>query len=313
MKLSIVTTMYYSAPYIKEFYDRINSEASKITDDYEIIFVDDGSPDSSLEEALKLQGNDNRVNVVELSRNFGHHKAIITGLEQTKGDYIFLIDVDLEEKPELLSEFWSNHKNKDNIDVFYGVQEKRKGGWFERVSGHMFYNFINFMAGYEFPKNVLVTRLMTKQYAQELVKHKESEVFLLGICMLTGFNQEPIICKKSHKGETTYTLRKKVNQSFNAITSFSSKPLTFLFYFGFIVFFLAFLFIIYLIVKKYYFGQVSEGWTGIVASIYLFGGAIIMSIGVVGIYIAKLYNEAKSRPYTIIKKIHKSLVNERTV
>ena len=128
MKLSIVTTLYKSSPYIDEFYVRISKEAQKITNDYEIIFVDDGSPDDSLLKVVALYERDSRVKVVELSRNFGHHKAIMTGLSCAKGDFVFLIDSDLEEAPELLGSFWNELQKEDDLDVVYGVQEKRKGG-----------------------------------------------------------------------------------------------------------------------------------------------------------------------------------------
>ena len=106
MKISIVTTMYHSSPYIKEFYERISNEVLKITEDYEIIFVNDGSPDDALDVAVSLNEKDKKVKVIDLSRNFGHHKAIMTGLSHTKGEYVFLIDCDLEEEPELLGLFW---------------------------------------------------------------------------------------------------------------------------------------------------------------------------------------------------------------
>ena len=147
MKLSIVTTLYKSSPYIDEFYARISKEAQKITDDYEIIFVDDGSPDDSLQKAVALYEKDSKVKVIELSRNFGHHKAIMTGLSHAKGEFVFLIDSDLEEEPELLGKFWEElHKEKE-LDVVFGVQESRKGGWFEKFTGGLFWKLINFMDG----------------------------------------------------------------------------------------------------------------------------------------------------------------------
>lgn len=144
MKLSIVTTLYYSAPYIEEFYKRIKTSIAKLNiTDYEIIFVDDGSPDNSLEVAKSIIAIDQNVSVIDLSRNFGHHKAIMTGLTHAKGDYIFLIDVDLEEEPELLELFWKENDN-DDVDVVYGIQRKRKGKIFEKISGFQFFIIFNF-------------------------------------------------------------------------------------------------------------------------------------------------------------------------
>ena len=123
MKLSIVTTLYKSSVYINEFYSRISQEVTKITDNYEIIFVDDGSPDDSLSKVIKIGEKDHHVKVIELSRNFGHHEAIIAGLNYSTGDYIYLLDVDLEDKPEWLSIFY-NHLITNNCDVVYGKQKK---------------------------------------------------------------------------------------------------------------------------------------------------------------------------------------------
>src|SRR5256885_14440017 len=142
MKLSIVTTLYYSAPYLDEFYDRACAAAEKFTRDFEIILVNDGSPDNSLEVALSIYQKDHRVKVIDLSRNFGHHKAMMTGLAHASGELVFLIDCDLEEEPELLERF---HREliASGADVVYGVQQKRKGDLFERVSGTLFFKLFN--------------------------------------------------------------------------------------------------------------------------------------------------------------------------
>ncbi|MFC1516878.1 glycosyltransferase family 2 protein, partial [Thermodesulfobacteriota bacterium] len=145
MELSVVTTLYKSALYVEEFYRRISTEAEKITDDYEIIMVDDGSPDNSLEIALSFIENDPRLRIIELSRNFGHHKAMMTGLEHANGNLIFLIDSDLEEPPELLTQFHSQ-LIKEDLDVVYGYQEqKRKGGWVENIAGKLAWWFMNIL------------------------------------------------------------------------------------------------------------------------------------------------------------------------
>ena len=129
MELSIVTTLYHSAPYIEEFYARVRNEAEKITSDYEIIFVNDGSPDHSLDVVLPICERDEKVKVIDLSRNFGHHKAMMTGLAHARGAWVFLIDCDLEEEPELLGKFSAEVKGS-GADVVYGVQQKREGKLF---------------------------------------------------------------------------------------------------------------------------------------------------------------------------------------
>jgi hypothetical protein len=154
MDLSIVTTLYYSSPYLEEFYARTCAAAEQITDDYEIILVNDGSPDDSLDVALSLFERDDRVKVVDLSRNFGHHKAVMTGLAHARGDLVFKIDCDLEEEPELLGEFYAEMIKDPSVDVVYGVQQRRKGGPFERLSGSLFYRLFNLLSDHPVPSNL---------------------------------------------------------------------------------------------------------------------------------------------------------------
>lgn len=303
-KLSIVTTLYHSEAYINEFYERITKAASKITNDYEIIFVNDGSPDQSLKRAIALHQQDAQVYIIDLSRNFGHHKAMMTGLSYAKGEYIFLIDVDLEEEPELLNQFWDELEKDNEIDVVYGVQKKRKGNWFEKITGELFYWIINSVSGINVPKNLVTARLMRKNYVDALVQYKEQELFLAGIWTITGFNQVSIGIKKHSHSETTYSIAKKIQITINAITSFSNKPLIYIFSLGLSITTLSLIVVLYLVTRKVMFDVSLEGWASIMASIWLLGGLIIFSIGVIGIYISKIFIEVKNRPYTTIRSIY---------
>ena len=301
MKLSIVTTLYKSSKYVDEFYERISKEAHKITNDYEIIFVDDGSPDDSLQKSVALYEKDLKVKVIELSRNFGHHKAIMTGLSHAKGEFVFLIDSDLEEEPELLEHFWKElHKDK-NTDVVYGVQESRKGDWFEKLSGVFFWKLINFLSPVKIPINMITARLMTSKYTQSLISYKESEIFIGGIWAHMGYKQKAINVNKGSQSETTYSLKRKLALLVNSITSFSSKPLIYIFYIGIITTFISTVFILKLVVDKLLFGLTFEGWTSLIVSVWFFGGLIILLLGVIGIYLSKIFIEVKQRPYTIVR------------
>jgi putative glycosyltransferase len=305
MKLSIVTTLFKSSKYIHEFYTRISIEAQKITQDYEIIFIDDGSPDNSLQKAIELFENDKRIIVIELSRNFGHHKAIMTGLSHAKGSFIFLIDVDLEEEPELLGTFWEElNKNKD-LDVVYGYQKNRKGNWFERWSGYFFYKFMNIFGDINLPTNLITSRLMTKDFKQALTLHKENEIFLGGLFVSTGFKQRRLEIKKKFNKKSTYSFKKKISLFVKAITSYTNFPLKLVFYFGLIFFVIALIMSANLLFNKFFIKNVISGWTSLIISIYLIGGLILISLGILGIYISKIVEETKKNPFTIIKKINK--------
>lgn len=304
MKLSIVATLYQSAPYVAEFCQRASAAARQLSgEDYEIILVNDGSPDDSLELTMQLANNDNHIIVVDLSRNFGHYKAMMTGIAHAKGEKIFLLDSDLEEEPEWLIAF-AEQMQINCCDVVYGVQERRKGGWFERWSGQWFYRFFNALTGLALTQNPVTARLMTRRYVDALLCHKEREVFILGLWQITGFKQCHWVVKKHSTSETTYTLSKKMSIFINSITSFSSAPLVAIFYIGAFIFLIAIFYTSCLVIKWMFFAKPPSGWTSVMASVWLLGGMIISFIGVVGIYISKIFSETKQRPYAIIRQIY---------
>jgi len=305
MKLSIVTTMYYSTPYIHEFYERITTSAQKITDDYEIIFVNDGSPDDSLEVSLQIQKLDNRITVIDLSRNFGQHKAVMAGLSFASGELIFLIACDLEEVPENLPLFHETLFQNPDCDVIYGVQEKRKGSLWSRANAQVFYKILNYLSDEKLDASMVFSRLMTKRYVQSLLQFKEHELFIVGLWKITGFKQKALTIETRHKGVSSYTLKKKAVMAVNAITSFSNKPLIFIFYMGVFLLSLSFLYIFYLFFTKLFVRQILSGWTSLMISIWMVGGLNILLMGIIGIYLSRVFIETKKRPYIIVKSVHK--------
>jgi len=304
MKLSIVSTLYQSAPYIDEIHQRASKTARQLVgDDFEIVFVNDGSPDNCLDIAVKLTERDPRVTVVDLSRNFGHHKAMMTGLAYSKGERIFLIDSDLEEEPEWLIGF-DEQMNREQCDVVYGVQERRKGRWFERWSGQWFYRVFKGLTGLALPENVVTARLMTRRFVKALLRHEEREVFMAGLWQITGFDQCPQPINKHSASATTYTFRRKMSLLVNSVTSFSNAPLVSIFYIGVSISLFALAYIAFLIIHWLFLAKPLSGWTSVMASIWLLGGMVISFIGVVGIYISKIFSETKRRPYTIVRQVY---------
>ena len=304
MKLSIVTTLYQSASYITEFYRRASAAARQLVgEDYEIVLVDDGSTDDSLNIAVQLTEFDAHVVVVDLSRNFGHHKAMMTGLAQAEGERIFLIDSDLEEDPEYLLGFASQMDN-DGCDVVYGVQESRKGKWVERWSGVWYYHAMSVLSGMEWPVNMVTARLMTRRYVNSLLLHEERELDIGGLWVITGYSQTPQVVIKHCASETTYTFSRKISLLVNSITSFSSFPLLLICYMGVLISFGAGFNIIWILIQWYFNSEPVPGWTSIIASIWLLGGVIVLSVGIVGLYLSKVFEEVKKRPYTIVRKVY---------
>ncbi len=306
MKISIIATLYYSEKYIQEFYERIVKAVTIVTSDYEFIFVNDGSPDNSLLTALQIQQSDQKVVVVDLSRNFGHHKAIMTGLQFSTGEYIFLIDTDLEEDPELFNVFWQELEVEEGHDVVYGIQVNRKGNLLERISGKIFYYFFSFLSEVYYPADTLTARIMSRRYVDNLLKYKEKEIDIWGLFVLNGFNQKAVKVHKKSKGSSTYTFKKKLKMAIDSITSLSNRPLYYIFVLGVLIIFISMIGIVYILFQKAVYKSEVEGWASILFSLFFIGGLIMFTLGIIGIYLSKIFMEIKNRPLTIIKNVYKS-------
>lgn len=303
MRLSIVSTLFRSAPHLREFHRRVTGAAAAITNDYEILLVNDGSPDDSLDIARALLEADARIRVIDLARNFGHHKAMMTGLGYAQGELVFLLDSDLEEDPELLSVFLDTMR-RTAVDVVYGVQAERRGGFVERVSGWLFFKVFNLLSDWPIPRNVITVRLMTRRYVTALLRHGERETMIAGLWALTGFDQVPLAVKKHARSRSTYGWGHKLSILVNSITSFSDRPLVFIFYLGTAIVFLASGAAGYLVVRRLFFGQLLAGWASLIVSVWLLGGLTLFALGIIGIYLSKVFLETKQRPYTIVRDIH---------
>lgn len=304
MKLSIVATLYKSALHLTEFHARASEAARQLVgDDHEIVLVNDGSPDNSLELAIDLTRTDRHVIVVDLSRNFGHHKAMLAGLAQACGDRIFLIDSDLEEEPEWLADFAITMAG-ESADVVYGVQESRKGNLFERWSGEVYYTVFNYLANIDHPRNIVTARLMSRRYVDALLQFREREMVISCLWVITGFKQCARVVKKHMGSATTYSLAKKIAHATNSITSFSEVPLRLIFYIGLVIFACALAYAGYLVFLKLVLATSMDGWTSVMVSIWLLGGMIISFVGLIGIYLSKVFSETKQRPSTIVREIH---------
>ncbi|TPQ36268.1 glycosyl transferase [Bradyrhizobium guangdongense] len=302
MKLSIVTTLYRSAAHIAEFHRRASEAARGVTDDYEIVMVDDGSPDNSLQVACALAETDPHLRVVELSRNFGHHKALMAGLDHARGELCFLIDSDLEEDPALLGSFLERMQATD-CDVVYGFQEQRKGGAFESAGGRFAWYWINKLYSIDIPLNQCTVRLMRREYVDALLLHRESNTVIGGLWVITGFRQLGAAITKGHRSDTTYSPRLRLGTLVNGITSFSTVPLNLMVMFGMVIAMISFAMGIVVILEKLI-RNTAAGWASLIVSIWFMGGVIVFCLGVIGIYVSRIFVETKNRPYVIVRRVH---------
>ena len=307
MTLSVVTTLYKSKPFLETFLKEIiaNIQIIKIND-FELVFVNDGSPDDSVEYLLERKKEIPEIKIIDLSRNFGHHYAIQAGLNFASGEYVFLIDNDLETPPSVLVDYYNEIIIDKNLDVVYGYQEARKGNFIEKKAGSVFWVLINKLSDTKIPHNILTERLMTKQYVNELLRLQDANLFMGGMMYWVGFNQKGISVKKGQReGASTYSVKRRAELMLQAITSFSGKPLEWLFYIGVTISFFSFLFLVYLAIQKIiHQDEVQLGWTSIVAINVLILGIISTFLGLIGIYIFKIFKQVQGRPNAIIKKIY---------
>lgn len=308
MKLSIVSTLYKSAAFLQEFYERSSVSARQlVADDYEIVLVNDGSPDNSLELALKLQAVDRNLRVVDLSRNFGHHAAIVAGLAHSRGERILLMDCDLEEQPEWLK-FFADKMEQSGADVVFGVQQERVASHLSNLLAELFWSALNAMSVVRIPHNPMTCRLMTRRYVDSLLSVGDRVLYLAGTFAWAGYVQESILLKKVPRPEfhrSTYNLTRKLVQVVDSFSSFSVAPLTLIFVAGLAIWFGSIFVALALLLKKFLQPEIIlSGFTSVMLSIWFLGGTIILGIGVVGLYVAKIFQESKRRPLYIVRAVH---------
>jgi len=307
MTLSVVTTLYKSRRFLETFLFEILKSIEKLNiSDFELIFVNDGSPDDSLEYLLKRKEEIPQITVIDLSRNFGHHYAMQAGLEHAKGNYVFVIDNDLEVSPNFIITCFDTLKNNKEVDVVYGYQEIRKGKIIENLGGKIFWWAINKFSEVKIPKNIVSERLMKRRYVNSLLQLGDANLFFGGMMYWTGYKQIGIPVKKGiREGESTYNTRKRIELMIQAITSFSGKPLEYLFYSGIFITLASLIFVLCLVGMKLFLGDsIQLGWTSLVALNVLILGIVSTFLGMIGIYLFKIFKQVQNRPNFIIREIY---------
>ncbi|MFT8320120.1 MAG: glycosyltransferase family 2 protein [Bacillus sp. (in: firmicutes)] len=276
----------------------------------QLLFIDDGSKDSTwfkIEEACRL---DSYVSGIKLSRNFGHQKALLAGLEEAVkfSDCVISIDADLQDDTSVIREFVMQYLN--GFDVVYGVRSKRDtDSYFKRTTAEGFYKLMGKL-GLSLVYNHADYRLLSKRALKEMLRFQETNLFLRGVVPLLGFKSTKVYYERKAReaGESKYPLAKMLAFALDGITSFSVKPIRFITLIGFLSFFISMIAGVYVLIEKFM-GDTEAGWASLMISIWLIGGLLLMSIGLIGEYIGKIYEEVKQRPRYIIES---NLCNKST-
>lgn len=302
--ISFVLPIYREEGNIDLLYERITTTVATTDLDAELIFVNDGSPDGSLDRLIDLSRRDRRVTVVDLARNFGHQVAVSAGIDHARGDAIIIMDADLQDPPEVSLELIREWQ--DGWDVVYAQRRTRRDGAFKRVTADVFYRVVGAMSTVEIPRNTGDFRLIDRAVADQLRRYGEHSRFLRGMISEIGFKQKGVLFDRDarHSGTTGYPLRKMIAFAIDGITSFSAKPLRLISRAGLVVSFLALLGILYAVGTRIFFPErVVAGWTFIVTAIFLVGGLQLMLMGIVGTYVGRIYDEVKGRPLYGVQEV----------
>lgn len=307
-KLSIVIPMYYEEEVVNECYTRLEKVLGGMENyDYEIIFVNDGSKDKTLELLTDIANKNEKVKILSFSRNFGHQAAVTAGLKYVTGDVILIIDADLQDPPELIPEMlklW-----EEGNEVIYGERKSREGeSKFKLFTASMFYKTLNALSDVEIPKNTGDFRLVDRKVVDTVNAMPEHNKFLRGLFSWVGYKQYAFKYERKERfaGKTKYPLKKMLKLAADGIIGFSTKPLKLLGGLGIISIFVSFAILIYAILSFIFsWNCLTEGWTSLMVAITFFAGVQLLSVWILSEYIGRIYDETKKRPeYIIDKKIN---------
>ena len=299
---SIVVPAYNESKNIRPFYERTINVLEGLGEPFEIIFVDDGSDDDTLDVLLKLQGDVSSIKVIELSRNFGKERALTAGIDYARGEAIIPIDADLQDPPELIPELVA--KWKEGYDMVYATRTTRPGeSVIKRATASLFYRMVNRLTKIEIPKDTGDFRLMSRQVVEALKELREQHRFMKGLFNWVGFRKTGVFYHRDARfaGKTKWNYWKLWNFSLEGITSFSYVPLQFATYCGVAVAIFAFLYGLYMVIRTLLFGNPIEGYPSLLVIILFLGGIQLITLGVIGEYIGRIYNESKRRPLYFIR------------
>ncbi len=298
-KISVVVPMYYEEEIVQECYHELKEVLTNIKNyDYEIVFVNDGSKDKTLELLEKIAKKNNKVKVVSLSTNFGHQAAVSAGLTVVSGDAIVIIDADLQDPPSLIPDMlklW-----EDGYEVIYGKRKKRDGESFLKLfTAKMFYKILNHLSSVSIPRDTGDFRLIDKKVVNVMNSLPEHNKFLRGLYSFTGFKQKEFLYerKERYAGKSKYTIKKMVKLASDGIIGFSYKPLYFILIMGIIFLIISLVALVFLIIF------IKNYLIPLLVLLFSFStGIILFSLGIISLYIARIYDEAKNRPSYIIDK-----------
>jgi glycosyltransferase involved in cell wall biosynthesis len=302
-KISIVIPSFNEEGNIPIMVETLHKVIKPLNFEYELIFVDDGSKDATISILKELAATDENLYYIELSRNFGHQNALMAGLDKATGDAIITMDGDLQHPPELIPSLIQ--KWEEGYEVVYTRRLENKNlPAFKKITSKYFYRFINYISEIEIEPGTADFRLMDKKVAKVFFTFTENELFIRGLINWVGFKQFAIDYKPSDRfsGSSKYTVKKMLQFALKGITSFSIRPLYLSIFLGISISFFATIFYLIYVFYSIYFGHVISGWSSVIFTVVFFGGLNLIVLGIIGVYVGKLFMQSKNRPNYIISE-----------
>ncbi len=301
-EVSFIIPAYNESEVFPELVDRMNTLIDRIDKKSEVILIDDGSNDNTAFLMEELALKDPRYQCLFLSRNFGHQKALSAGLDFARGEYIMLLDADLQDPPEVYFNFIE--KVEEGYDVVYGVRQNRKEGWIKRGFYNAFYTLLNKISNYPIPRDSGDFGMITRKVVEAINRNREESRFLRGLRSWVGFRQVGVTYERMERaaGVPKYTVKKLLKLALDGIFNFTTIPIKLLTISGSICIFSSLVYFVITVIRKYLYHDVPTGFTAILFTVILFGGFQLLSLGIIGEYIQRIFFQVKQRPLYFIRK-----------
>jgi dolichol-phosphate mannosyltransferase len=304
-QISIVIPLYNEEETIPFLHKRLQESLKKdfAQFNWQIIFIDDGSFDNTAFLMQELVASYQEYQLIQFSRNFGHHIAVTAGLDHATGDFVVVMDGDLQDQPEEIVRLYNKLQNS-SCDVVYGLRKEKKFGFIKKISSDIFIRIMRWFLSEKIEVNTSIFRIMTRQVTQEVCRLEEKQRYVLGIIGWVGFKHTyiEVVHGTRHYGETKYSFFKQVQLAVNALLSFSLSPLRFITGLGFLFTLCSFILGCIVIIRYFTFGLAVMGWASIIVSILFMGGIQLCVIGIIGEYVGRTYIEVKNRPLYVVRK-----------
>jgi len=298
--ISVVTPVYGCARALPELYERLVKTLTPLTENFDIIMVNDHSPDNAWEIIRQLAAKDPRVKGILLSRNFGQHRAITAGLDYADGEWVVVMDCDLQDQPEEIAKLYN--KAREGYDAVFGRRVERKDTFFKKFTSKIYSRVFQFISGMETDTSTANFSIISHKVVKYLRTIREQNRSYPSFANWLGFKHINIDIDHAPRayGKSSYSLQKLIALAIDSIVSHSNKPLRLSITFGFLMTFISLAYASWLVIRYFAYGVPVAGWTSVMVSIYLIGGLLFANMGILGLYIGKIFNETKQRPLYVI-------------